>query len=141
MRMRGKLGLAILAGAASLALSTPAMAQNTAAAYGCACLHNLTKTSITYRFKWGEGEWKKVTMKPDGGAQWMCWRYKDGPKSPELVFELDTDLTSSNKWKNFSIPRVQSKDTGCNNIPEKGHYNVDYVANNKKQVQVYTGRK
>jgi hypothetical protein len=141
MKLRGKLGLAILAGAASLAVSAPAMAQNTAAAYGCACLHNNTQSQIKYRYKWGEGEWKSVTMKPAGGAQWMCWRYKDAPKSPDLTFELDVDLTSANKWKAFAIKRVQAKDTGCANIPANGHYHVGYLANsNKKEIRIFDGK-
>ena len=35
--------------------ATPAAAQETT--HGCACIHNKTKATISYRYKWGEGPW------------------------------------------------------------------------------------
>lgn len=132
--------VAVLVGTAGMVQSAPSVAQNTTAPYGCACLHNNTQAGIKYRYKWGEGEWKGVSMQPKG-AQWMCWRYKDSPKSPELLFQLDVDLTASTKWETFSIKRAQSRETGCAFIPRQAHYHVGYVAGtDKKEVQIFPGK-
>ena len=130
--------LAALAGVAALVQSTESQA---AEPYGCACLHNTkVDTTINYRFKWGTGAWKAVAL-PKGGAHWMCWAYKDAPKSPELLFQLDVDMTSTAKWETFTIKRAQSKDQSCGAIPASAHYHVGYVANsNKKKIQIYGGK-
>ena len=131
--------IAGLAGSAALLLPMASAAQT--APYGCACLHNNKVSSpISYRFKWGSGEWKTVKLAP-GGAEWMCWTYKDAPKSPELLFQLDVDMTSGAKWETFSIKRVQSKEKSCSAIPAAGHYHVGYVAkSDKKKIQIYGGK-
>jgi hypothetical protein len=132
--------MAALAGTAGLVQSGESQAQ-ASAPYGCACLHNnKVATAIKYRFKWGSGDWKNVSLAP-GKAEWMCWAYKDAPKSPELLFQLDVDMTANAKWETFTIKRAQSKDTGCANIPASAHYHVGYVAgSNKKKIQIFGGK-
>ncbi len=126
-----------LLGAAALALPGESLA---AEPYGCACLHNNLGSKVNYRFKWGSGDWKNVSLNP-GGAEWMCWTYKDSPKSPELEFQLDVDMTSAAKFETFSIKRVHAKDKSCAAIPAAGHYHTGYVANsNKKMIQIYGGK-
>lgn len=130
--------LAALAGVAAMVQSGEALA---AEPYGCACLHNTkVDAAINYRFKWGNGAWKAVAL-PKGNAHWMCWAYKDAPKSPELLFQLDVDMTAAAKWETFTIKRAQSKDQSCAAIPASAHFHVGYVANsNKKKIQIYGGK-
>jgi hypothetical protein len=139
MRIAAPALMAALAGSAALLLPTLSAAQS--APYGCACLHNNKVSSpISYRFKWGGGDWKTVKLAP-GSAEWMCWTYKDAPKSPELVFQLDVDMTRDAKWETFSIKRAQSKEKSCAAIPASGHYHVGYVAkSDRKKIQIYGGK-
>ena len=131
--------VAALAGSAALLL--PAVSAAETAPYGCACLHNNKVGSpINYRFKWGTGDWKTIKLGA-GSSEWMCWTYKDAPKSPELLFQLDVDMTSNAKWETFSIKRVQAKDKSCSAIGPAGHYHVGYVAgSNKKKIQIFGGK-
>jgi hypothetical protein len=131
----------IAALAATAALFLPAESAAQSAPYGCACLHNnKVSSAISYRFKWGTGDWKVVKLNP-GGSEWMCWTYKDAPKSPELLFQLDVDMTKGAKWETFSIKRAQAKEKSCGAIPAAGHYHVGYVAkSDKKKIQIYGGK-
>ena len=47
-----------------------ASAQNNS--YGCACFHNKTGVNINYRYKWGDGDWKRVSL-PAAYEQTLCW--------------------------------------------------------------------
>lgn len=87
-----KLGFqAIMLVAVVSAGAGPAAAQQTT--HGCACLHNQTQAQISYRYKWGEGEWKTMQLKP-GYNNWICWQYQNGQKSsPNLLFQLDVDMS------------------------------------------------
>ena len=128
-------------GISAVALSAPSLAQSTSKPYGCACLHNSkVDGKINYRYRWGDKEWKVLSLNK-GSNQTMCWSYKDAPKSPELQFQLDTDMTAGKEWKTFSVPRGQSSDVQCSSVPEKFHYHVGYVKDsNKKKIQIYNGR-
>jgi hypothetical protein len=134
------LALTALLGAAGMLLSAESQAQPTKP-YGCACLHNnKTSATINYRFRWGDREWKSVAL-GKGKSETMCWHYKDAPKSPELEFQLDVDMTGGTKWETFSIPRAQSTAVTCSAVPSSAHYHVGYVAgSNKKKIQVYPGK-
>jgi hypothetical protein len=132
------IAMTALLGAAGILLSAESLAEKP---YGCACLHNSkTEGTINYRFRWGTGEWKSVGL-GKGKSETMCWAYKDAPKSPELEFQLDVDMTSGKKWETFSIPRGQSSSVSCSAVPSSAHYHVGYVANsNKKKIQIYPGK-
>ena len=68
-----KLGVVAIAMVAlASAGARPAAAQQTT--HGCACLHNQTQVPISYRYKWGEGEWK--TMKLQAGYRNWSYRQK-----------------------------------------------------------------
>jgi hypothetical protein len=129
-------------GTAALMLPATSQAQNNMAkGYGCACLHN-SKVSgtVKYRYRWGDREWKSNSL-AQGRSDTVCWRYKDAPKSPELEFQLDVDMTGGTKWETFSIPRVQTSDVSCSSVGSKGQYHMGYVANsNKKKIQIYGGK-
>ena len=133
------LAVTALLGAAGILLSAESLAADKA--FGCACLHNSkTEGTINYRFRWGDREWKSVSL-GKGKSETMCWAYKDAPKSPELEFQLDVDMTSGKKWETFSIPRGQSASVSCSAVPSQAHYHVGYVANsNKKKIQIYPGK-
>jgi hypothetical protein len=130
-----------LLGVSAMALAGEALAQSTSKPYGCACLHNTkVEGKINYRYKWGDKDWK-VSSLQKGTSQTMCWAYKDGPKSPELQFQLDSDMSSGKKWETFSVPRGQSSDVKCGSVPDMAHYHVGYVKDsNKKKIMVYNGK-
>ncbi len=132
--------VAALVGTGAMVQSSESQAQPSAP-FGCACLHNnKVSTNINYRFRWGDRDWKKVSLAP-GRSEWMCWTYKDAPKSPELQFQLDVDMTSTANWQTFSIARAQSKAQSCSAIPASAHYHVGYVAgSNKKKIQIFGGK-
>ena len=44
------------------AAAPPAAAQETT--HGCACIHNKTNTTISYRYKWGDGQWQNFKLQP-----------------------------------------------------------------------------
>ncbi|APV51009.1 hypothetical protein BWI17_15735 [Betaproteobacteria bacterium GR16-43] len=126
-----------LIGAAGMIQSGGAVA---AEGYGCACLHNNIQSTIKYRFRWGDRDWRPVTLAP-GAAEYMCWAYKDAPKSPELQFQLDTDLSSEAVWKTFSIKRAQSKEASCSATPKSAHYHVGYLdGSHKKKIRIFDGK-
>ena len=54
------------------AIATPAAAQETT--HGCACIHNKTKATISYRHKWGGGQLQNVKLQP-AFPNWICWKY------------------------------------------------------------------
>jgi hypothetical protein len=133
--------LAVGATATLLPTTAHAADNNMSKAYGCACMHN-TKLAgtVKYRYRWGDGEWKKVSL-AKGQTDTVCWRYKDAPKSPELEFQLDVDMTGGTKWETFSIARSQSTAVSCSAVPDKAHYHMGYVANSdKKKIQIYGGK-
>jgi len=136
------LAVALALGTSAILLPVGAFAQNnTTKPYGCACLHNSkVEGTIKYRYRWGDRDWKSVSL-AKGKTETMCWRYKDAPKSPELEFQLDVDMTGKTNWQTFSIPRSQSTDVACAAVPEKAHYHVGYVANSdRKKIQIYPGK-
>jgi hypothetical protein len=138
-RLRGLILASI--GVAALGLPAEGIAQSTGKPYGCACLHN-TKVDgkINYRYKWGDKDWKTLSLNK-GNSQTMCWSYKDAAKSPELQFQLDTDMSSGKNWETFSVPRAQSSDVSCGSVPASAHYHVGYVKDsNKKKIQIYNGK-
>lgn len=105
----------------------PSAAQQTT--HGCACLHNQTPVPISYRYKWGEGEWK--TMKLQAGYKnWICWQYQNAQKSsPNLLFQLDVDMSKGSAWTTYTIARVQTVGASCDAVGVGGHYNVSYRPN------------
>ena len=128
-------------GAVAVALPGEATAQqNATKPYGCACLHNnKVDMTVKYRYRWGDRAWKGSTL-AKGQTDTVCWTYKDAPKSPELEFQLDVDLTGNTKWETFSIPRAQSSAVACKAVPANAHYHFGYVKNsNRKKIQVYGG--
>jgi hypothetical protein len=124
--------------AAAVALGSaggPATAQQTT--HGCACFNNKTESTISFRYKWGDGEWQNVQMKPKF-RNWICWTYADAQKSsPNLTFQLDVDMTKGSAWTTYAIARVQTADAHCNAVGKGGHYNVSYRPNtNNAFIQV-----
>ena len=113
----------------SVALSAPSHAQNT---HGCSCLHNETNSSINFRYKFGDGNWKTVNLKP-GWNDAICWKYSATHSSPELRLELDVDMTSGNAWKPFRLNRIQTPGNTCNVVPSNGHYTIQYRPGTNKQ--------
>jgi hypothetical protein len=131
-----KLGLMAIAAVALLSAGDrPAAAKQTT--HGCACLHNMTPVPISYRYKWGEGEWK--TMKLEAGYQnWICWKYDNAQKSsPNLLFQLDVDMSKGSAWTTYAIARVQTVGASCSAVGQGGHYNVSYRPNtNNSFIQI-----
>ena len=146
-KQRGRSGISAAVVAAALgvvavALPGESMAQqNMTKPYGCACLHNSkVDMKVKYRYRWGDKPWKGSTL-AKGQTDTVCWTYKDAPKSPELEFQLDVDLTGNTKWETFSIPRAQSSAVACKAVPDSAHYHFGYVKDsNKKKIQVYGGK-
>ena len=105
--------------------------------HGCACIHNKTKATISYRYKWGEGQWQNVKLQP-AYKNWMCWKYDNAQKSsPSLSFQLDVDMTSGSAWTTYTISRVQSAGATCDAVGKGGHYDITYRPNtNNAFIQV-----
>jgi hypothetical protein len=113
---------------ATLSIATPSLAQN----WGCACLHNRTGVQINFRYKWGDGAWKVVNL-PANYNDALCWNYGGGQRSsPPLTFQLDVDMTSGNAWANYTVQRVQSHGNRCSQIPDNGHYDINYRAGSNR---------
>ena len=107
--------------------SQPAAAQQIT--HGCACLHNQTQAQVSYRYKWGETEWKTTSLRP-GYQTALCWQYANAQRSsPNLVFELDVDMSKGNAWTKYAIARVQTAGSNCAAVGGGGHYNVSYRPN------------
>lgn len=115
-------------------LSSPGHANT----HGCACVHNETGVPVNFRYRFGDGDWKKVKLQ----ANWndaICWKYSGGSHaSPDLRFELDVDMTKGNAWTIYGLTRVQSPGSTCNVVPSNGHYAIRYRPNTNKQfIQVF----
>jgi hypothetical protein len=110
-------------------------------AYGCACLHNSKiDTTVNFRYRWGGGAHKSNAL-AKGQVYTVCWAYKDAPKSPDLEFQLDVDLTGKTEWKTFPLTRGQSASVSCEAVPSAAHYHFGYVANSSnKKIKIYPGK-
>lgn len=109
------------------AAAPPAAAQETT--HGCACIHNKTNTTISYRYKWGDGQWQNFKLQP-AYQNWICWKYDNAQKSsPNLSFQLDVDMTSGSAWTTYAVARVQTAGAHCNSVGKGGHYNITYRPN------------
>ena len=127
---------ALAAGSLVLGLgASGAEAQSTT--HGCACVHNKTRATISYRYKWGEQQWQNVKLQP-AYQNWICWRYADANKSsPALTFQLDVDMTSGSAWTTFNLPRMQATAASCEATPRAVHYDISYKPNtNNQYIQV-----
>lgn len=124
-----------LVGVGGASFSRPAAAQQIT--HGCACLHNQTQAQISYRYKWGDGEWKTTSLRP-GYQTALCWQYANAQRSsPDLVFELDVDMSKGSAWTKYAIARVQTAGNSCAQVGNGGHYNVSYRPNtNNSFIQV-----
>lgn len=119
--------------ALGMAASPAALAQNNMPQngnpFGCACLHNNTNRDISYRYHWGDNQWKNYTLKANY-QQWLCWKYAPGSSSsPPLQFQIDVDLSNATAWTTYDIPRVQSRAQDCNAFGPKGHYDIGFRPN------------
>ena len=132
-----KIRWAVPATVAALAIAGafPAMGQNTT--HGCACFHNKTGATISYRYKWGEGQWQSYQLQPNY-QNWICWKYDNAQKSsPNLTFQLDVDMSKGSAWTTYAITRVQTTAAHCNAVGRGGHYDVSYRPNtNNTFIQV-----
>jgi hypothetical protein len=106
--------------------------------HGCACVHNEVPQQISFRYKFGDGNWKNVKL-PPGFNDAICWRYSDGRhSSPNLRFELDVDMTKGKAWTVYSLDRVQTPGDTCKVVPSNGHYSIKYrPGTNKQFIRVY----
>ena len=133
--------LALCAGLLSfLALDgivSPAWADNP---FGCACFHNKTGVDIKYRYRWGDGDWEHVTLRA-GYQRPLCWRYAQGShSSPDLLFELDVDMSKGSAWAKYDIKRLQASASNCGAVGHEAHYDIDYRANTNRNYIAVTHR-
>lgn len=127
--------LAAAAAAMAIAWAIPAAGQNTT--HGCACFHNKTNATISYRYKWANGQWQDYKLQPNY-QNWICWKYDNPQKSsPNLTFQLDVDMSKGSAWTTYAITRVQTTAAHCNAVGQGGHYDVSYRPNtNNTFIQV-----
>ena len=132
-----KIGWGAPAVAAAMAVGCvlPAAGQDTT--HGCACFHNKTKATISYRYKWADGQWQNYKLEPNH-QNWICWKYDSPQKSsPNLTFQLDVDMSKGSAWTTYAITRVQAKAAHCNAVDPGGHYDISYRPNtNNTFIQV-----
>jgi hypothetical protein len=91
----------LLALAAPLALAatmfSPAKAE-AANRFAVTGIENKTQHTVTYQVKWGDGDWKSITLKP--GQRWMHWytypKVNDN-KSPKLTIKFDSEFDPKQK--------------------------------------------
>jgi len=104
--------------------------------YGCACLHNQLGQPVRYRYRWGQDDWKPVSLPPNY-QQSLCWTYAPGSTtSPQLLFQLDVNLTGRNDWVTYNVDRMQSPTQQCPDVPSRGHYDIGYRPNNRALIQL-----
>ncbi len=141
MKLRSSVVAMVLGGLSSALLVSQANAQSgnvqpgTAAPnsgapndkpYGCACLHNQTPAQISYRYRWGTGNWQDKTLSSKY-QQSLCWTYAQGSRtSPPLEFQLDVDMSSATAWTTYTIERAQSTTNKCADLAQRWHYDIGY---------------
>lgn len=122
----GAYGLAIAgiaAAAVAMSLPAPSVAQTP---FGCSCLHNTTGVKVSYRYRWGDGQWKPKQLNANFNNA-LCWSYNGGHHhSPQLVLQIDADMTNGTAWSTYNLERIQSPGNTCDRIPSRGHYNISY---------------
>jgi hypothetical protein len=65
-----------------------------------------------------------------GYKNWICWQYQNAKKSsPNLLFQLDVDMSKGSAWTTYAIARVQTAGASCDAVGKGGHYNVSYRPN------------
>ena len=70
-----------------------------------------------------------MQLKP-GYKNWICWQYQNAQKSsPNLLFQLDVDMSQGSAWTTYTIARVQTVGASCDAVGSGGHYNVSYRPN------------
>ena len=128
MSIRRKVAIVAIA-TASVFFGRQAVMAQQQTTHGCACVHNKTQSTVKFRYKWGDGEWKTTISQPNW-KNWVCWKYADQQKnSPALTFQLDVDMTTGNAWTTYEIARVQASRAHCDAVGRGGHYNISYRPN------------
>lgn len=103
-------------------------------------LHNKTNISINYRYKWANGQWQNITLRP-GYEDALCWHYAAGNhSSPDMAFELDVDMSKGKAWTFYDIGRVQSPKSACDAVGQNGHYDIDFRPNTNHNLIEVTHR-
>ncbi len=60
-----------------------------------------------------------------GYQNWICWQYQNAQKSsPNLLFQLDVDMSKGSAWTTYAIARVQAAVPSCDAVGVEGQYNV-----------------
>lgn len=127
-----------LAAVCVIGMVSPAAAQETK--HGCVCIHNKTKSNATYRYQWGESQWRNAKLEP-GYQGWICWTYENQQKSsPALTFQIDADVSGREAWTSYVLPRVQSETAHCNSVGKEGHYDIIYRPNSNDALLQVTKR-
>jgi hypothetical protein len=70
------------------------------------CLHNPTTETVTYQYRWGDGEWKQDTLAPNELIQ-LWWKYEPGEQSsPQLTIQYEDDSETPGVIRAYSLDRV-----------------------------------
>ncbi len=101
--------------------------------FGCACIHNQTGQSVSFRYKWGNDDWRNHQVAPSANHA-LCWNYAGGPHvSPPLLFQLDRDMGPGKAWTTYTINRAQTQVNSCAFVPAGVHYNIDFQPGTNNQ--------
>jgi hypothetical protein len=81
--------------------------------YDLVCLVNQTDWPINYSYKWGDGEWKPVSVSANG-YRYHSWRYAAGSQvSPNFQVSFDADFTDGTDYKLYNLKRYPVPDKTC----------------------------
>lgn len=126
---------------AAICLSALAFAGSGADAanrYGLTCVWNRTDINLNYSYKWGNGSWRRASVRP--GAK-MAHGYRFPPNSqssPDLYIRFDDDLIHKGvQRREYRLSSYASpQETGCQQYGKQYQFRYDGQA--KKYIDLHT---
>jgi hypothetical protein len=98
--------------------------------YAVTSIVNRTSLTINYEFRWGNGEWEKISLLP-GHTMHHSWKYefRGQGESPIKTIRFDSDLSSRvlTTTKTVLANRSYTRDNGRSYVFEYEDADRDYL--------------
>lgn len=113
--------------------STPAQSSPSSTPYAVVCLVNNTNREINYSYRWGEDEWKSISVSANSN-RYHSWTYASGAQSsPDFRVRFDADFTSSTDYKVYLLKRYRNSQKSCDgakkyNFRDAGNSTIELYA-------------
>ncbi|MEO1622647.1 MAG: hypothetical protein AAFU53_16640 [Cyanobacteria bacterium J06632_3] len=96
-----------------------ALDSRTTGSAGAVCIRNPTNYRLSYRYRWGSGNWTTTSIEPRSAYR-HWWNYAAGSQtSPTFRVEFDNNMTSGYTPTSYNLPRnIVSDNFSCDDASE-----------------------